>query len=184
MVDLLQERDAWSMANCSVARALEVVGTRSALLIMREAFLGTRRFQDFAERVGVGEAVAASRLKDLTSAGLLEKVPYQEPGQRTRYEYRLTRKGREFLPVIVALRDWGDTWACDEQGPPWVATHRDCGGRIHVVVRCDEGHDVRHGDTHAEEGPGLILTGRDASSPAPASPASPVSPASPASPAS
>ena len=158
MVDLLKERDTWSMANCSVARALEVVGTRSALLIMREAFLGTRRFQDFAERVGVGEAVAAGRLKELTSAGLLEKVPYQEPGQRTRYEYRLTDKGRDFLPVIVALRDWGDTWAADEQGPPWVATHQDCGARIHVSVRCDDGHDVHQGETVAEEGPGLILT--------------------------
>src|SRR3954453_20135856 len=111
MSDLLTERDTWSMANCSIARALEIVGTRTALLIMREAFFGTRRFDDFARRVGIGEPATSARLKELTTAGLLERVPYREPGQRTRFAYQLTEKGRDLLPVLVALRQWGDTWA-------------------------------------------------------------------------
>ncbi|MGW2858045.1 winged helix-turn-helix transcriptional regulator, partial [Streptomyces sp. NPDC001215] len=90
MTDLLTERDAWSTTNCSIARALEIVGTKSALLIMREAFFGTRRFDDFAKRVGIGEPATSARLKELTAAGLLERVPYREPGQRTRYAYQMT----------------------------------------------------------------------------------------------
>src|SRR6266568_2527399 len=86
-------RDSWDMTRCSVARALGVVGTRSAMLIMREAFYGARRFDEFARRVGVTDAVAAERLRELVAAGLLEKRPYKEPGQRTREEYRLTTMG-------------------------------------------------------------------------------------------
>jgi DNA-binding HxlR family transcriptional regulator len=158
MVDLRKNRDAWSMANCSVARTLDVVGTRSTLLVMREAFLGTRRFHDFAERIGSGEAVTAARLRDLTAAGVMEKVPYQEPGQRTRYEYQLTDKGRDLLHAIMALREWGDRWAADEQGPPWISTHTGCGAEVRTVMRCAHGHDVHFGETTVTPGPGLILT--------------------------
>lgn len=156
MNDLLDERDTWSMDNCSIARALEIVGTRSALLIMREVFLGTRRFDDFARRVGIGEPATAARLKELTAAGLLERVPYQEPGQRTRFAYQLTDKGRDLLPVLTALRQWGDTWATDENGPPVVSHHRQCGAPVHAVLRCENGHDIHVGDTVTEPGPGLI----------------------------
>ncbi|MQY16537.1 putative HTH-type transcriptional regulator [Streptomyces sp. RB5] len=156
MKDLLEDRDAWSMANCSVARTLEIVGNRTALLIMREAFFGTRRFDDFARRVGVGEPAAAARLKELTAAGLLERVPYREPGQRTRYAYQLTEKGRDFLPVIMALRQWGDAWAAGEQGPPVVVRHRDCDAPVHVELRCTAGHDVPAGRSYVDAGPGLI----------------------------
>ncbi|SBT88132.1 transcriptional regulator, HxlR family [Streptomyces sp. DI166] len=163
MSDLLAERDTWSMANCSIARTLEIVGTRTALLIMREAFFGTRRFDDFAKRVGVGEPAAAARLKELTAAGLLERVPYREPGQRTRHAYQLTRKGRDFLPVLVALRQWGDTWAADEQGPAVVVRHKDCGAEVRAALRCGEGHDVADGETYVDEGPGLLRVEPDAS---------------------
>ncbi|MDJ0345867.1 helix-turn-helix domain-containing protein [Streptomyces sp. H10-C2] len=156
MADFLEDRDDWSMTNCSVARALEIVGTRSAMLILREAFLGTRRFHDFARRVGIGEPVAAARLKELTAQGLLERVPYQEPGQRTRDEYRLTRKGGELLPVITALRQWGDDWAADSTGPSVRATHRECGSPVHARLRCDAGHDVDQRDIEITAGPGLI----------------------------
>src|SRR5262249_14670481 len=130
MVHLLEERDDWSMANCSIARTIEVVGTKSALLIMREAFFGTRRFDDFARRVGLGDATAAARLKELTAAGLLERVPYQETGQRTRFAYQLTEKGHDLLPVVVALQQWGDTWAADPQGAPVIRRHRACGAPV------------------------------------------------------
>ncbi|GED90616.1 helix-turn-helix domain-containing protein [Streptomyces sp. 6-11-2] len=161
MKDLLKERDAWSMANCSIARTLEIAGNRTALLIMREAFFGTRRFDDFAKRVGIGEPAASARLKELTAAGLLERVPYQEPGQRTRYAYQLTEKGRDFLPVLVALRQWGDTWAADEQGPPVVVRHENCGAPVHAVLRCDDGHDVPIGGSFVDVGPGLIRVSPD-----------------------
>jgi DNA-binding HxlR family transcriptional regulator len=161
MSDLLTERDTWSTANCSIARTLEVVGTKTALLIMREAFFGTRRFDDFAKRVGVGEPAAAARLKDLTAAGLLERVPYQEPGQRTRFAYQLTEKGLDFLPVLVALRQWGDTWAAGEQGPSVVVRHKDCGTAVHAALRCDAGHDVPLADSFVDAGPGLVRVSPD-----------------------
>ncbi|MFI0812013.1 winged helix-turn-helix transcriptional regulator [Streptomyces echinatus] len=161
MKDLLEDRDAWSMANCSIARALEIVGNRTAMLIMREALFGTRRFDDFARRVGIGEPAAAARLKELTAAGLLERVPYQEPGQRTRYAYQLTQKGRDFRAVIVALRQWGDTWAADEAGPPVVVRHENCGAPVHAVLRCDNGHDVQPGESFIDAGPGLIRVAPD-----------------------
>jgi DNA-binding HxlR family transcriptional regulator len=158
MPDLLDERDEWSTANCSVARTLDIVGTKSAMLIMREAFFGTRRFDDFARRVGIGEPATAVRLKELTAAGLLERTPYREPGQRTRYEYQLTAKGRDLLPVIVALRQWGDAWAVDGAGPSVIAHHRNCGAAVHSVLECERGHAVRAHDIVTDPGPGLIRT--------------------------
>jgi DNA-binding HxlR family transcriptional regulator len=158
MEELLEHRDTWSASNCSIARTMEIVGTRSAMLILREAFLGTRRFDDFARRIGIGEPAAAARLKEMVDAGLLEKVPYRVPGQRTRFEYRLTPKGRDLYPVITALRQWGDTWAADEHGPSIRATHRRCGEPVHAVLRCAGGHDVADSEVEIEAGPGLLRT--------------------------
>ncbi len=135
---------------------MDIVGSRSTVLIMREALLGTRRFDDFVRRVGVGEPAMATRLKEMVTAGLLERIPYREPGQRTRHEYQLTRKGRELLPVITALRNWGDTWAANETGPSVIATHHDCGEPIRAVLRCTAGHDISHDDVDIIAGPGLV----------------------------
>ncbi|WP_328423050.1 helix-turn-helix transcriptional regulator [Micromonospora sp. NBC_00389] len=159
MGDLLEDRDSWSAANCSIARAMDIVGSRSTILIMREALLGTRRFDDFVRRAGIGEPAMAARLKELVTAGVLERIPYREPGQRTRHEYQLTRKGRELLPVITALRNWGDTWAADDAGPSVLATHRDCGQPVRAVLRCAAGHDVGEGEIDIAAGPGLIRRG-------------------------
>lgn len=156
MEDLREDRESWSMENCSVARAMDVVGSRSTILILREALLGTRRFDDFVRRVGVGEPAMAARLKEMVAAGLLERIPYREPGQRTRHEYQLTRKGRDLLPVITALRNWGDTWSADEAGPGIRATHHDCGEPVRAVLRCAAGHDVADGEIDITAGPGLI----------------------------
>jgi DNA-binding HxlR family transcriptional regulator len=158
MTNLLATRDSWSMANCSIDRALSVVGTRSAILVMREAFFGTRRFDDFARRVGIGEPATAARLKELTSEGLLEKVPYQEPGQRKRFEYKLTPKGRELLPVLTALREWGDHWTADPEGPPMSMVHRGCGAAVHTTWRCENGHDVSNTEMETTAGPSLLGT--------------------------
>jgi len=152
----MENREDWSTENCSIARTLEVVGTRAAVLILREAFFGTRRFDDFARRVGISEPVAAARLKELTAHGVLEKVPYQEPGQRTRFEYRLTAKGAALQPLITAMRLWGDAWAADPAGPPVRAVHRDCGAPVGLRLVCEAGHDVAPGQTEYEAGSGLI----------------------------
>ncbi len=142
----LADRDSWQATNCSVARALDVVGTRSAMLILREAHYGARRFEQFARRVGITEAVAAARLRELTEAGLLVKQPYRDPGQRTRYEYQLTDMGRDLLPVLVSLMRWGDRYLAGELGAPVRLVHRDCDAPVEAELRCAAGHHVGAGE--------------------------------------
>lgn len=160
--DLLADRDSWLTSTCSIANALDVVGNRTTLLLLREASLGTRRFDAFARRAGVSEPVAAARLKQLVADGLLERHPYREPGQRTRDEYHLTRKGAELLPVLTALRQWGDAWAADEAGPSIRLEHHDCGAAVHARLRCDAGHDVAADEIAVRPGPGLRRSDPDA----------------------
>ncbi len=138
----LADRGSWKATRCSVGRAMEVIGTRSALLLMREAYYGTTRFADFAQRVGITEAVAAGRLKELVDEGLLVQRPYREPGQRTRNEYVLTDRGRDLLPVVIALMEWGDRHLAGPKGAPVELSHRDCGEPVRVHLACDAGHDV------------------------------------------
>jgi DNA-binding HxlR family transcriptional regulator len=139
----LADRSAWSAGDqCSIHRAMQVVGTRSAMLLMREAFYGTRRFDDFAVRVGITEAIAAQRLRELVDAGLLERTPYREPGQRTRHEYRLTDMGRDLVPATLALMQWGDRYLADQPGGPLRLRHAGCGADVAVEVRCADGHPV------------------------------------------
>ncbi|HEY5246767.1 MAG TPA: helix-turn-helix domain-containing protein, partial [Acidimicrobiales bacterium] len=147
----LDPRGSWTADACSIGRALDVVGNRSALLLLREAFYGTTRFDDFATRVGISEPVAAARLRELVDEGLLEREPYQEPGQRTRLQYRLTEKGADLFPALVALMQWGDRWL----GPGGVAlTHRDCGEAIRVELECAAGHPVAVADIDLVIAPG------------------------------
>jgi DNA-binding HxlR family transcriptional regulator len=145
MIGSLEPRSGWKAERCTVARALSVLSTRSAFLILREAFYGTTRFDDFAERAELSEPVTAARLRELVDEGLLTREPYQEPGQRTRQLYRLTEKGVDLLPALVALMQWGDRWL-DESGGPVRLTHRDCGERIGARLRCEAGHDVELGE--------------------------------------
>jgi DNA-binding HxlR family transcriptional regulator len=141
MTGALDPREAWTADPCSIAMALEVVSTRSAFLILREAFFGTTRFDDFAQRAGISEPVAAGRLRELVGEGLLEREDYREPGQRTRQRYRLTERGAELLPVLAALMQWGDRWL-DESGGSVELRHRECGERVHVQLRCAGDHQV------------------------------------------
>ena len=140
MTGRLDPRSGWAADRCSIAKALDTVSARSAFLILREAFYGTTRFDEFTERVGVTDAVAAARLRELVADGLLVREPYREPGQRTRHEYRLTEKGADLFPVLVALMQWGDRWEND--GGAVALVHRDCGAPVGVEVRCAGGHDV------------------------------------------
>lgn len=138
----LSDRDTWRATSCSIAKALDVVGTRSAMLIMREAYYGAHRFEEFVRRVEITEAVAATRLRELTAAGLLSRVPYQDPGQRTRHEYHLTQMGVDLLPALLALMQWGDRYLAEQPGGPLNLTHVECGEPVHVDVRCAADHEV------------------------------------------
>jgi len=145
MTGVLEPRSAWTAERCTIARTLEVIGTRSAFLLLREAFYGTARFDDFARRAGISEAVAAARLRELVEHGLLERVDYRDPGQRTRQRYELTAKGADLFPALAALMQWGDRWL-DERGGPVELRHRDCGERVGVELRCAAGHEVSSGE--------------------------------------
>jgi DNA-binding HxlR family transcriptional regulator len=138
----LEPREAWNADRCTIAKALEVVPTRSAFLILREAFYGTSRFDDFAHRVGLSEPATAARLRELVDKGLLEREDYREPGQRTRQRYRLTAMGIDLVPTLIALMQWGDRWL-DERGGPLALRHRDCGEPVSVELRCAAGHRVQ-----------------------------------------
>ncbi|NMN98336.1 winged helix-turn-helix transcriptional regulator [Antrihabitans stalactiti] len=153
MPDLLLDRAELTLTNCSIANALDVIGNRICLLLLREAFLGTRRFDDFAERVGVSESAAAKRLAELTAANIFERRPYREEGQRERHEYRLTQKGAELRVVLSALRDWGDRWESGEPGPPLHTVHRGCDAPVHAELRCTKGHLVPRSETALALGP-------------------------------
>jgi DNA-binding HxlR family transcriptional regulator len=138
--------------NCSVARALELVGERWTILILRDAFLGVRRFDDFQRRLGVARNVLNTRLQRLVDNGILERRLYQERPRR--YEYRLTEMGRGLWPAVVALMQWGDRWLAGEQGPPMAIEHRDCGGAVderRMCTRCGERLELR--DVRAVPGP-------------------------------
>ncbi len=125
---------------CSVAHALEVLGERWTILVLREAFYGVRRFDELQRAVGCARNVLACRLATLVEHGVLARHSYRDQGQRERFEYRLTPMGLEAFPVIVALLQWGDRWLAAPGGPPVEVVHRECGARVHAELRCGEGH--------------------------------------------
>lgn len=118
---------------CSIARAVEVIGDRWTILVLRDAFKGIRRFDDFRRDLDIARPVLADRLKKLVEHGVLEKRLYQERPRR--YEYRLTPMGRELSPILVALMRWGDHHLAGEAGPPTVLTH-DCGQELRQGFYC------------------------------------------------
>lgn len=137
----LSDLSAWKPEGCSIAKALDIVGTRSAILILREAYYGTRRFDGFATRVGITDAAASSALRKLTDAGLLEKRPYQEEGKRTRNEYILTPMGSDLMPVIVSLWQWGDKYLQDGT-PPLERLEDSTSEPVHVELVSASGNKV------------------------------------------
>jgi DNA-binding HxlR family transcriptional regulator len=138
---------------CSIARALEVVGDRWTMLILRDVFLGVRRFDELQADLGVARNVLAGRLERLVDDGVLEKRPYQD--RPLRNEYRLTAKGVDLWPVVVALLQWGDRHAPAEGGPPTVLRHSGCGGAVDDRRTCERcGALLEPRDVHAEPGPG------------------------------
>ena len=132
----------WDRSRCSVAGTLAVVGEKWSLLVLREAFLGVRRFADFQRVLGAPKAVLTDRLTTLVDHGILRRVPYQAPGERQRHEYRLTQKGVDLHPTLVALMAWGDRYLAEDGDVPMELWHRDCGEPVHLSLVCDAGHEL------------------------------------------
>lgn len=139
--------------NCSLARAMAVVGDRWTLLVLREAFLRVRRFDEFQAHLGIARRVLTERLKHLVDHGVLEKVAYSQTPLR--YEYRLTEKGLGLYPVIISLVHWGDAYYAGKKGPPLLHRHKTCGRDFHSVLTCSEcGEVVSPRDVAPHPGPG------------------------------
>jgi DNA-binding HxlR family transcriptional regulator len=139
--------------SCSIAGTLEVVGERWSLLIVRDVMLGLRRFDEIQSDLGIARNILQSRLTRLQEQGVLERRIYQE--HPPRFEYRLTEKGLDLWPTIVALMQWGDRHALPAGGPPVLLEHRDCGGAVdehRICERCGARLQVR--DARAQPGPG------------------------------
>ncbi len=142
---------------------MEILGERWTVLVLREIFMGVRRFEDIRIRTPVPRQVLSDRLRTLVEHGILYRHRYQEPGARTREEYRLTAKGFDLYPVLVAVRDWGDRYLAGPEGSPLRLEHRDCGAEVHTELVCDAGHEVPPGrDVLPRPGPGAMRTGQAA----------------------
>lgn len=135
-------RDDWTAQGwCRIERSLDLIGTRSAMLVLRELLYGSTRFDELVRRTGLSEAVVAGRLKQLHDDGIVSRRPYQDAGKRTRDEYVLTERGRGLFPIVVALVQWGETLGDDvKTGVELV--HRDCDAPLAARVVCADGHEV------------------------------------------
>ncbi len=151
----------WNEINtmtCSVARTLSVVGDRWTMLIIRDAFLGIRRFDDWRDDLGMTPHRLSDRLRKLVRAGILRRIEYQKRPRR--FEYRLTEKGIDLYPLLVAMITWGDHWMAGAAGAPVELFHRRCGHAINpklICPRCSETIVPR--EMSARPGPALRRRG-------------------------
>jgi DNA-binding HxlR family transcriptional regulator len=139
---------------CTIARSVDVLGDHWNLLLIRQACLGTRRFEDFQRSLNIGRNILTLRLNRLVDEDLLERVEYRHNPPRR--EYRLTQKGREVYPILAAMAAWGERWLTGPEGTPLVLHHTGCGRDMRAVVvcsECSESIDVRQ--VRARPGPGL-----------------------------
>lgn len=144
-----------SFANwpCSIARTLDLLGDSWTPLVLREAFYGIRRFDEFQQALGIARNTLTDRLRRLVEEGLLAKQEYQR--EPVRYDYLLTEKGRDFFGVLAAMTSWGDRWLAGEEGVPVVFHHRSCGHDTRAQVVCAEcGEPLAAADTTMRMGPG------------------------------
>ena len=131
------ERFHYDLDHCSIKKALDVVGEKWTLLVLREAIYGVRRFDDFARALKCGRAVLSARLKTLTDAGILKRVEYREGDQRARAEYHLDEKGVDLFTTIHALSQWGERWMPPPDGPVAMVTDRGSGRPVKAVLTSD-----------------------------------------------
>jgi len=147
-------RTSFADMPCAIARTLEVVGEWWSLLIVRDAFLGVTRFDDWQRRLGIARNVLAARLDRLVEEGVFERRRYQD--NPPRHEYLLTDKGRDLAPVLQALRSWGDHYAPTPDGPTTVLVHDACGHAARPVPHCSACGERLGRDVHVEAGPGAV----------------------------
>lgn len=146
-------RNDYENQSCSIAGALEIVGERWSLLIVRDILLGLRRFDELQSHLGIARNVLQTRLTRLQEEGVIERVPYQQ--RPLRHEYMLTEKGLDLWPIIVSLMKWGDRYAPPEGGPAVVIEHRGCGGAVDEHRICEKcGERLRARDAVGRPGPG------------------------------
>ena len=136
-------------SRCSIARTLGVLGERWTFLILREAFLGATRFAEFRQRLGIAPDVLSDRLSTLTEYGVLRREPYQDPGERSRFAYRLTPAGQELQVILGALQQWGDEHLPHPDGPSMLRRRAGTGSiggpggvPLHVGYIDDDGREV------------------------------------------
>jgi len=146
-------RKRFGEMNCGIAQALEAFGDWWTLLIVRDAFLGVRRFADFERSLGIAKNILAARLSHLVEHDILERVDVGSEGQR--FEYRLTAKGEALLPVLTALREWSDDWVFGKGNEPLVVRDRESGRRVpRLRVTAADGRALTRRDLRMEPGPG------------------------------
>jgi DNA-binding HxlR family transcriptional regulator len=145
--------EAFAELNCSIARPLSFLGERWSVLVLRDLFLGRRRFDEIQESLGIATNVLSARLATLVEEGIAERRPYSEHPER--FEYRLTRKGQDLQPLLLALLAWGDRHTAGPEGAPLETVHDECGHPFHMVATCSEcGGEVHAGNIHTRLGPG------------------------------
>ena len=154
-IPVMRPYSAYDSDTCSIARTLALVGDRWTLLVLRDVANGVGRFDELAGHLGIARNVLSSRLARLARAGLVERTAYREPGTRERHEYRLSRPGRELIPILLAFMAWGDRNLAGPEGPPAVVRHGGCGASIRVSLTCEDGHELAEpARLRLEPGPG------------------------------
>lgn len=144
---------AFGSEDCSVAAAVAFIGDRWSLLLLREAFHGVRRYDDFLRKTGCSTAVLATRLRKLVEAGIFRRESYRAPGERPRHEYRLTRRGVDLLPVVVGLMQWGDRHVAGPGGGPVLLRDRRSGERVRAALVNESGALVDPHDSLPQRNP-------------------------------
>lgn len=148
------KRDDLKDQPCSMARTVAVIGDRWTLMLLRDCFLGVRRFDTFQERLGISRTIIAERLKLLVDEGVLARVRYQDRPPRD--EYRLTPKGFDLYPVVMSIVHWGNRHYAGEAGPPMLHRHRTCGHDIEPVLTCKAcGEELHPREVEVRAGPGI-----------------------------
>jgi len=147
------QRTSFARMHCSLARGLELIGDWWSPLIIRDLFLGVRRFEELADDLGISRNLLTRRLASLQKNGIIERRPYQE--RPVRYDYRLSAAGRDLVPALLALTAWGDRWARPAQGAPILFVHQTCGHHFTPQVVCSAcGIEIEAATVAAAPGPG------------------------------